>query len=68
MEKGGGGSWARGKGPGRGPRRIGPRQLGPKAERTSYWKVSCRRAGGLPKGNHHKKRSTKNFLKYYNRG
>ena len=34
LEKGGGGSWARGEGPGEGPRRFGPRQLGPKAERN----------------------------------
>ena len=50
MEKGGGGSWARGKGLGRGPRRIGPRQLGPKAGRNFLLEGKMQKGNCFPKG------------------
>ena len=60
---------------------MGPSSWARRPEGTSYWKVSCRRATACPREksfslarnlktltcDHHKRRSTKNFLKYYNR-
>ena len=66
-EKGGVGDGALGEGPEGRAQGDGPRQLGRRPKETSYWKVSCMSADCLPKENHHKRRSTKNFLKYYDR-
>ena len=61
MDPGGGGAR------GRGPWGVGPGNLARRPKETSYRKVSYRGAACLPKENHHKRRSTKNFLKYYDR-